>query len=129
MRLGAMPPDWNKLSKRDRMMRLGEYLGPNDTLQLFQEPKGTRKNKSLYWQALWNRHRPKVKPRPVQQLVGQPVVPRDVYARAQAAQRQAALQLNDLARNIWRGPEQGEREQAQAPDEPRWRVVVDEEGI
>ena len=38
------------LSKREKLVALAQLLPPMFSLILIQEPRGTRKNRSLYWQ-------------------------------------------------------------------------------
>lgn len=45
------PLNWETMSKRQRLLYLGEKLPVGWELTLFQEPKSTRRSRSLYWRA------------------------------------------------------------------------------
>lgn len=42
-------------SKKEKLLELAKALPPNYTLILIQEPRRTRKNRSLYWELRTNR--------------------------------------------------------------------------
>lgn len=44
-----LPFNWSEMRKRDKLLWLSKLPGVNAGLELFQEPRRTRKSKSLYW--------------------------------------------------------------------------------
>jgi hypothetical protein len=51
-KLAALPDNWKHMSKREKLLYLADRLPVGYKVTLFQEPKGTRKSRSLYWTAV-----------------------------------------------------------------------------
>lgn len=105
--MGAqLPPVWGKMTKREKLQWLSKDLKYGVSLELYQEPRETRKKCSMYWQN-------KVKKRPVvakppEQGIPQPVIhwggpqvqqrvdqPEEWARRARAEQRRQRWVLDD----------------------------------
>lgn len=47
-----LPPNWQELPKRTKLEWLAARMPQGYKLMLFQEPKETRKSRSLYWKTM-----------------------------------------------------------------------------
>jgi hypothetical protein len=56
------PVNWQKMTKREKLQWLAKSLPVGYKLEMFQEPRGTRANKSLYFKSMVQQNRRKRHP-------------------------------------------------------------------
>lgn len=114
--MGAqLPPDWGRMTKRQKLQWLSKDLKFGMSLELYQEPRSTRKKCSMYWH-----NRIKKQPKPAQPPVNayaaqEPVV----WGRGeQQAQQPAPGEVRRIV-----GGELDALMRARVPQRPRRPVV------